>query len=409
MLPSLRSACLVGLLFCLCLTCVTQAQTFTVIHTFTGQDGAYPEGPLIIDSGGHLYGSAHSGGGVNHGSVYKLTLHNQTWSFSTLFSLGPNNSGDYPGPVVFGPDDALYGAAELGGPGTEGVVFRLQPPATACATSSCPWKQTILAAFDRTQGTPQAPTGPLRFDADGNIYGTTEEGGNFVECPGLGCGTVYRLLKDSNWAVDTLYRFNGTTDGQDPRSGVIFDHAGNLYGTILNNFFLGAGGNVFTLTPSGSGWNFNVLLQAQCPTTGCQLFGGLIFDQQGNLYATTSSGGSGGGGTAFQLSLANGGWNFNLLSSFTGPPQGPASSLIMDAAGNLYGTTFYVGAHHCGSVFKLTNSNGNYTFTSLYDFNCGNDGANPLGGLVMDRSGNLYGSTENGGSAGLGVVFEITP
>lgn len=412
MLPSLRFTCFVRLLFCLCITCLAQAQTFTVIHTFTGRDGKYPGGPLVVDSGGHLYGAAGAGGRGDGGAVFKLTPHGESWTFATLFAFDTASSGDNPGPVVFGPDGALYGTTGTGGSGLDGVVFKLQPPAAVCESTACAWKQTILAAFSRIQGTPSIPSGPLSFDADGNIYGTTEEGGNYSypdECPGYGgCGMVYRLLKASNWAVDTLYQFNGTTDGEDPRSGVILDQAGNVYGTVLNDFFLGIGGNVFTLAPSGSGWNFHVLFQFQCHTTGCQLFGGLIFDRQGNLYGATSYGGPGDGGTAFQLSPANGGWNFNLLSSFTGPP-GPASTLIMDHAGNLYGTVDYVGAHGCGSVFKLTNSNGNYTYTSLYDFNCGDDGKNPVDGLVMDSSGNLYGTTENGGSAGVGVVFEITP
>lgn len=413
MLPSLRLACFFRVLFCLCVTCFLQAQTFTVIHTFTGQDGKYPGGPLVLDSGGHLYGTAGSGGGGNGGAVFKLTPHGESWTFATLFAFRTAGSGDHPGPVVFGPDGALYGTTEVGGVGHQGVVFRLQPPATICNTTSCPWGERILAAFDTTPGTPSIPDGPLSFDADGNIYGTSEEGGIYShpqECPGYGgCGTVFRLLKTNNWAVDTIYQFNGATDGEDPRSSVILDQAGNVYGTVLNSAFLGPGGVAFMLAPSGAGYQFNVLFPFQCPTYGCQLFGGLLLDQPGNLYGATSSGGSGGGGTAYQLSSANGGWNINLLSSFTGPAQGPASSLIMDSAGNLYGTAFYVGAHHCGSVFKLTNSNGNYTYSSLYDFNCGSDGANPLGGVVIDRNGNLYGATENGGIAGVGVVFEVTP
>jgi len=139
--------------------------------------------------------------------------------------------------------------------------------------------------------------------------------------------------------------------------------------------------------------------------------GGLIIDSSGNLYGTTTNGGSGGGGTVFELSPAMGGWTYNVVYSFTGCTGcGPLGKLVMDAAGNLYGTTNADGANGKGSVFELTpEGGGTWTYTSLHDFTGGGDGAYPWSNLVLDASGNLYGTASAGGTKGAGVVFEITP
>lgn len=408
-LPKLRLTCLCLLLFCL--PCLTQAQTYTIIHDFSGPDGAIPSASLTIDSGGRLYGTTVSGGSHDVGTVFRMTPHNQAWTFTTLFSFDYDSTGGDPwSPVVFGPDGALYGTTQFGGRGTTGVVFKLQPPPTVCVTTFCPWAETVLAAFDGTHGTPNDPSGQLSFDTGGNLYGTTTRGGNYDDClpTDEGCGTVYRLVKSDHWAVDTIYQFTGATDGAQPQGGVIFDHAGNLYGNAFENNFEGGGGDVFQLSASGVGWTFNLLFQFQCADSGCWPYSGLIFDQADNLFGETTSG-STGGGTVFQLSQVGGRWNFNLLYSFTGS-TGPYSSLMMDQAGNLYGTTFRDGTHNCGSAFKLAKNNGNYTYTDLHDFTCnGTDGKHPVGGLVMDSDGNLYGTTQAGGTTGNGIVFEITP
>jgi uncharacterized repeat protein (TIGR03803 family) len=387
-----------------------QAQTFTVLHNFLGPDGSLPTATLTLDRAGNLYGTTQTGGSNGNGTVFKMTHGESGWTFKSIYSFSYNSSGAYPAaPVVFGPDGALYGDAQFGGVGFIGVVFRLQPPATFCPTVSCPWTETILAAF-YGRPDPAVPSGPLTFDAAGNIYGTSEEGGDYYAClaGGLGCGTVYELTKSNDWAVNTLYAFTDGADGLYPNSGVILDQVGNLYGTVPQSNSRGNGGDVFELTPSGSGWTFNMLFQFPCGDDGCQPYAGLFFDQAGNLYGATAHGGSGDGGTVFQLSPSGGNWNFNLLFSLTGQ-EGPVSALIMDGAGNLYGTTKADGSHEFGNVFKLTPSSGGYTYTSLHDFTGGSDGATPIGGLAMDANGNLYGTTDAGGSVGDGVVFEITP
>ena len=398
--------------FTVCLAVLSnlaEAQTFTVIHTFQGPDGANPKARLTLDPGGHLYGTTELGGVNGGGTAFRMTPSAPGWVLTKIFDFGDGFDGGYPlAPLVFGPDGALYGSASSGGQHYGGVVFKLQPPATICRAVSCPWTQTVLANMYGFYGI--APSGPLSFDAAGNIYGTAQLGGDFnpLPCRQFGCGTVYELIKSQNWAMSNLYAFLEDGDGANPYSGVIMDQTGNLYGTAL-------GGNIFELTPSGGNWAFN-LIGALGGNDGYDPYAGLIWDRAGNLYGAASGGGSGGGGTVFQMSPSGEGWNLNLLFSLAGSGglyDGPLGDLFMDSAGNLYGTSDMDGAFGCGDVFKLTQSGGGYTFTSLHDFTCGSDGANPYAALTMDASGNLYGTAAYGANSGCalgcGVVFEITP
>jgi uncharacterized repeat protein (TIGR03803 family) len=243
-------------------------------------------------------------------------------------------------------------------------------------------------------------SGDLIFDQAGNIYGTTTFGGK-------GYGVVYELTPSGTESV--LYAFSGS-DGYYPDAGVIFDNAGNLYGTTEDGG-LNMLGTVFELTYSiGFGWAESFLYSFQNGNDGNQPSAGLIFDPSGNLYGTTSNGGSGGGGTVFELTPSGGGWTYSLLYSFTGGNQcGPEGTLVMDGAGNLYGTTQCDGAHNKGSVFKLTPSANGWTYTSLHDFTGGSDGGYPLCNVVFDANGSLYGTTYGGGTQGVGVVWEIMP
>ncbi len=190
---------------------------------------------------------------------------------------------------------------------------------------------------------------------------------------------------------------------------MIFDKSGNLYGTTqgcLENY-----GTVFEWMPSASSWNYSTIFDFGYSAGNCPV-AGLIFDRSGNLYGATVLG----AGVAVELSLSGSTWTLNRYYDFTGnngSTCGPLESLIIDKAGNLYGTTYCDGANGLGSVFKLTPSSGGWTYTDLHDFS-GSDGANPIGGLVIDRSGKLYGTASKGGSGtactgGCGVVFEITP
>jgi uncharacterized repeat protein (TIGR03803 family) len=393
----------------LVLTHSAQAQTFQVIHNFTGADGAVPEADLTLDAAGNLYGTTSAGGG-GQGTVFQLKHWQRNWLLNNLVVFNGNN-GAYPyGGVVFGPDGALYGTAG-GGPGGYGVIYRLTPPATACKTALCPWVETILYEF--AGGSDGAsPTGKLTFDHAGNIYGTTYFGGAFGE------GTVFALTPSHGvWTHSVLYSFAGGDDGQNPysSSGVVFDDVGNLYGTTSAGG-TGCGGigcgTVYQLTRAGSGWKENLLYSFQGGTDGDSPWGvGVIFDQSGNLCGATSENGAGGAGTVYELTPTGGSWTFALIYSLGDGlgAVGPRASLTMDATGNLYGTTVYYGAYDFGSVFKLTHSDSGWTYTSLYDFTAGSDGGEPTSAVAMDASGNLYGMTYTGGTGGYGVVWEITP
>jgi len=362
---------------------LAQAQTYTVIHNFTGfQDGMLPYAGLTLDKAGNLYGTTFEGGRAGNGTVFKLRHFSSGWIFSPLYSFNGSNDGQAPqARVVFGPDGTLYGTTYRGGGnGCEGagcgMVFNLKPTPTPPPTALTPWIETVLYRFRGGADGSLPGYGDLVFDEAGNLYGTTINGGSNDE------GVVYELTPSGGgWTESVLYSFTGKLDGSTPYSGVIFDQAGNLYGT--NTTGLGAYGRVYQLTPSGSGWIEHTLYGFTGGNDGAYPVGGVISDQSGNLYGTTNSTAYGGGGTVFELKPSNGGWMFNLLYSFTGNQlQGPYASLAMDAAGNLYGTTYGDGAYGLGSVFKLTPSGGSWTYTDLHDFS-GSDGQNPAGGVVL--------------------------
>jgi uncharacterized repeat protein (TIGR03803 family) len=167
---------------------------------------------------------------------------------------------------------------------------------------------------------------------------------------------------------------------------------------------------------SGSGWTLQTLYDFPNTADGSNPLGQVIFDAAGNLYGGCQSGGTGGGGTVFELSPSGGGWSYHVLYSFSGNGNGPIGTVALDAAGNLYGTTYGDGAYGLGSIFKLSPSGGDWAYTDLHDFTGGDDGANPFGGVSLDANGDLYGTTTYGGTRqgswcqqqGCGVVWRIT-
>ena len=414
---------LVGVIAVACLP--MHAQTFTVIHSFTGHDGSNPVAGVTMDQAGNLWGTTELGGGANCdiggcGTVYKLTHVKSGWVLSQLYAFQGGDDGQYPSSkVTFAPDGTIYSNTQGGSVGT---VFRLRPPSTFCHSISCPWTKTTVASFGGGNGS--YPSGDLTFDAAGNIYGTTGSGGRFKNCGGGGCGIVYELTPSGgSWTENVLYTFTDGADGGHPESGVIFDQSGHLFGTATIDNLIGGGDNggvIFELVPSGSGWTETVLYHLQDPADGGKPYGGLIFDAAGNLYGTNTYGGSGDGGTVFELSPSGGYWNLNLLYSLTCPPGGyigPYGKLVQDSSGNLYGASVSGGTYNYGYIFKLTPSNGSWSFTDLHDFTNGDDGAWPYDGLTLAANGNLYGTTFVGGQPGqgcyygfnCGVIFEITP
>ena len=385
-----------------------QAQTFKVIYTFTGHtSAAHPLAGLTIDQQGNLYGTTAWGGKYDGGTVYELQPTQSGFTYNQLHSFGHGADGSFAwGGVTLGSNGILYGTTAGGGSNGDGAVFKLRQ--TSCHSAPCPWAETVLYSFTG-QSDGRNPQAGVILDAKGNIYGTNVNGG------GSKVGVAYEMKPSgSGWTYEVLYTFTGAQDGANPSSLLMFDSAGNLYGTAATGGDSGCSGfgcgTVYELTHSASGWTEHTLYSFQGGTDGGEPAAGLVADTEGNLYGTTP--GIIDGGTVFELSPFAGSWMFNLAYDANGSGPGPVNTLIRDSAGNLYGSSWGDGLYGQGVVFKLTPANGGWTYTSLHDFTGGADGGNAQGGLVMDSKGNLYGTTYMGGlpsCARCGVVYEITP
>ena len=372
---------------------------------------------VIFDSAGNLYGTNSRGGKYGFGSVYELTPSgNGAWKEQVIYNFltGSVYNGEAEGS---GPSNLILMAPEI-------FMARLLPEAARDleAYSSClrwaavGWeKLCILSWVEQTGASPQ---GGLVWDAAGNLYGTTQTGGTGTGCHKAACGTVFELsAAGSTWTKATLYNFQGgTTDGEDPVAGLIFDKAGNLYGTTEgggvdggNNCGIGCGA-VFELSPSNGGWKESILhFFTEKGGDGAIPQAGLVLDGAGNLYGTTPTGGLQnetcgiGCGTVYELSsVSGGGWKETVIYEFT-QLNGPADRVAFDREGNLYGTTSSL-------VFELSPAGGGeWNETTLYTFGPfgSGDGYDPEASLVLDQAGNLYGTTPDGGSAQGGTVFEI--
>jgi uncharacterized repeat protein (TIGR03803 family) len=394
---------------------VAQAQTYKVIHNFTGgNDGSYPQSGLALDQGGNLYGTASVGGTYGNGTVFRLVHSGSNWVFFPLYNFKGGYDGDAPfGPLTIGPDGAFYGTTLAGGyfqgdycrGGGCGVVFRLRPPATAPPAAFTPWDETVLYAFTGPPYDGNQPVYPqLLFDQAGNLYGTTQFGG-----PNDG-GAVFELTPyGGGWTEKVLYDgFIGNgVSGSQPYSGVVMDSAGNLYGTTSIS---GSGGDgvVYELSPTQNGWVQTILHAFRNGLDGGLSFGGLVMDQAGNLYGGTVTGGTGDCGVIYELSPSNGGWTFAPIYNLPPCGGGPFETLTLDAAGNIYGTAYGDGTGGGGMVFKLSKSNGTWTLTDLHNFTFETEYF-PYGAVTIGPNGNLYGTASGGGAYGHGAVWEITP
>ncbi len=394
------------------------AQTFQVVHNFTaGADGGAPFAGVTIDAGGNLYG-ATSEGGDGAGGIFKMTQ-KSAWIFTPLYIFGSSgNDGGVPyGGVVRDSSGILYGTTIDGGSFGRGTVFKLQPSPTRPPSVLTPWIESILYSFQYGGSDGLYPYSRPVFDRAGNLYGTTNAGGVNNH------GVVFELTpSNGGWKESILYNFMGAGDGSGPRAGLVFDSAGNLYGTTELGGIYNCG-TVYELSPSGSGWTESVLYTFMGSGDGCRPWAGVIFDQAGNLYGATPMTNTDpkSNGVVFELSPSDGQWSYSLLYTFTsgyikecsgGYGTGPTGTLTMDSSGVLYGTTQGNGFYEAGNVFKLTPSNGGWIYSSLHDFNNNYpaaDGIAVCGGPTFDANGNLYGTAFSGAGSGFGDVWEITP
>ena len=404
-----QTPCRIALFFCFTFSLAVlsnlgwaQTHTITVLHSFTGGgDGEYPTAGLTMDRAGNFYGTTMNGGASNLGVAFRLSPVGSGWVLTPLYSFqGPPNDGENPSSgVVFGPDGALYGTTRSGGQHGEGTVYRLRPSPVACHSVICPWEETVLWSFGGSDLDGANPGfGNLVFDQAGNIYGTTTFGGFGT------FGVVYELTPSNGvWTESILFYFDQET-GYLPYSGVIFDSSGNLYGTTSGHNAGRDAGVVYELSPSGSGWTENILSDVDLGAATC---GGVVMDGQGNLFGASGCQSTGYPGGVFELTPSNGGWTFNVLHTFSGGPYGPYDGPTLDAAGNVYGTSSATGLYDAGEVYKLTPSNGGWTYNSVsFD---GSNGSDPLGSVILDAAGNIYGTTRSGGANGYGTIWMITP
>ncbi len=289
-----------------------------------------------------------------------------------------------------------------------GCVYRLTAASTPCATAQCPWTHAVLHHFLTLEGGTTPPAGSyLTFDGEGNIYGTTEYGGSGRGMYCNGCGTVYELSPAGDgWSENVLHNFNDE-DGAEPDSGVVFGPDGSLYGET--DYGIGTYGQVYRLVRSGTSWTEQAVYRFGGGVSYPE--GGVIFDPAGSIYGTT---GAFGGGNVFELTPSGGGWSLVVVYAFQGNVGPVDAGPVMDAAGNIYGTTNGDGAYAMGTVYKLTPTVNGWVYTDLHDFDQ-SDGEYPVGNVVLDAQGNIYGTTELGGGGagcdgiGCGVVWEITP
>jgi len=377
-----------------------------------GSDPKLPYAGLVFDKAGNLYGTTELGGNNSQGTVFQIIPNtNGSWTENILYDFTGGSDGGQPfGSLVFDTAGNLYGTTGFGGSTNCnlgcGTVFKLTP-------GSGGWTESVLYTF--TGGSDgRQPSARMVVDNAGNLYGTTVQGGNVGSVCSSGCGTVFKLTNGSSgWSESVVYAFAGGTDGASPYAGLTFDAAGNLYGTTYAGGKSGYG-TIFKLTPGSTGWTESILHNFSGGYDGRYPYGDLILDGAGNIYGTAFQGGVG-YGVVYQLQPnPKGGWKERVVHGFVNAPAGnPVAGLVMDGAGNLYGTTMLGVTESscgggCGTLFKLSPATGGgWSYRVIHQFGVGTDGFHPTGDLILDSAGNMYGTTQAGGATGSGLIFEI--
>jgi uncharacterized repeat protein (TIGR03803 family) len=373
----------------------SQAQTETVLYSFgsTVTDGYSLFAGLVMDKDGNLYGTTLYGGAGGAGTVFKVTPSGK----ETILHGFTYLTGDGVEPsagLILDQEGNLYGTTFQGGANNLGAVFELTSDGT----------ETVLYSFGSQSGDGTYPAASLTMDKRGNLYGTTQHGGGTTNCY-QGCGTVFKLTRSGQETV--LHSFGVQPgDGIQPLAGLVLDDRGNLYGTTFLGGAVGIG-TVFKLTPEGAE---RVLHSFSTDQDGDLPTGNLMRDTVGNLYGTTTSGGTDGNtaGTVFKVT-PDGTETVFYSFSYSQSSEGtmPSGGVITDRNGNLFGTTQLGGAENQGAVYRLSPAGRE---TLLYSFGShSGDGFQPEGGLVVDKTGTLFGTTQQGGDnmSDDGTVYSV--
>lgn len=381
-------------------------QSTQVMVTFGGSKGEGEFG-LVADAAGNLYGVG-LGGPHDAGTVFKISQNaDGSWTQTLLHAFGGLSDGSYPnGGLIMDRFGNLFGTTCLGGPSGAGIVYRLSPQ------SNGQYTETLIFALGYGQYC--YPFGnTLAMDAAGNLYGVSGFGGFIRE----GQVFELTPQTGGMWRETILHNFGhnsaGDPDGINPLGGVAVDSSGNVYGTTYAGGTLNMG-TVFKLAPVGGGLWKEIIIHNFEGADGKYPVAGVTLDAAGHIYGIAQQGGQGNSGAVYQLTPGpNGGWVRNVIHSFVRDGIDGAvatDGLTIDAAGNLYGTTHGGGLYGDGIVFEFS-PNGDGTFTSNILQTFGNDlaGSHPYAGITLDGAGNLYGTTTDGSAQGLGAAFKITP
>jgi len=354
---------------------ITPSGTYTVVRNFSyTADGGYPNGSLMQNSDGLLYGMTTSGGANGVGIIFKLSL---SGTYTVLHSLNATTEGSYPnGALVKGNDASLYALASSGGVYNMGTAFKVTTGGAV----------TRLANMNgATLG--NAPLGSPIKGKDSAYYFTTSTGGAY------GYGSIVKICGGT---PTVLFSFNKFVNGATPKGNLVQATDGNFYGTTYDGGTNG-GGTIFKITPAG---NLTVLRHLSGSKDGYNPSGSLIQASDGFLYGMCTNGGPNLGGTIFKINTS--GTSYTVIRSFVNATDGsnPQGSLIQAKDGNLYGMTTNV-----AKIFKLTLSG---AFTVIHTFNSSTEGYYPLGSLIQGKDGNLYGTCSDGGSKAAGTIFQVS-
>jgi uncharacterized repeat protein (TIGR03803 family) len=389
------------------------------IYDFVGSNrGLLPRGDLVADSQGSLYGVTQGSGSKGLGLAYRLNRPvnpGAVWPRYPLTQFGGNYSGkarpaEPLAGLVLDSQGNVYGTTHKGGGEAPwpsyGAVFKLVRPASGTGGN---WTRHILHEFSGTDGT--GPRSSLVFDGNGALYGTTEEGGAF------GKGVVFRLAAGSDiWSAAVIHHFGAGADGTYPRSGLALDSSENLYGTTSEggDFNLGTVFRLKRPANPATPWTMTVLHSFGAPGDGATPEAGVRFDVNGEMYGTTTGGGAFGDGTVFKLARVGSAWAETVIHSFQRDLDGarPAGGVVIGADRRLFGATGEGGPNGgFGTVFELKRRSvaiSGWARRVLYTFRNQLDGGHPGAGLVATADG-LFGTTLWGGKYRNGTVFRIVP